>query len=119
MTQATLTPQATALVDEFKLQVAGLSEADCYKSAFAVFALHRGYSKAKIARYLGLTRARVGQKVQKCEEYARRGQMPVLASLLESTQYGNGTDHSDDPIAYTKDDWLNPEFAVGMVNRVA
>lgn len=119
VTPPALNEDAACLVQEFQAQVPGLTEADAYRSAFAVFALRLGWSKAKIGRYLGISRARVGQRIDRCQEYARGdAPMPVLRRLLlDVEEAAAGPD--DVPVSFAQDDWKDLAFARSMLNQVA
>jgi hypothetical protein len=114
----TLNKQALALVQEFQRHVSSLSEADAYKLTFMIFALCRGWRKAKISRYLGISRARVGQKIAKCQQYAESGNMPVLERLL--AQVPEKKDNNSDVLAqFHPAQWEDPSFAQSMLDLVA
>ena len=76
------TKQVNKLLNE--LEGSGLSAVDAHRSAFAALAFSRGWSKAKIGRFLGISRARVGQKIDKLWLYANS--CPTLEELLEQDQ---------------------------------
>ena len=61
--------ESIPLVREFE-EVVGLESVDAYRSAFTALAVAKGWTKARVGRYLGISRARVGQKVEKLEHYA-------------------------------------------------
>jgi hypothetical protein len=113
-----LSADAKALVDEFK-QMPGLTEADTHKSAFVILALRRGWTKAKIGRYLGISRARVGQKVAKCEQHAANCDLPVLQRMLSEIHPNAGDSANMPPVAFTRAQWDDQEFAYQMLNLVA
>jgi len=69
------------LVKEFETQV-GLTSTDSRRSAFIALAYNRGWPSARIGRYLGVSRARVGQRVEKQRRYVETYKMPLLTSLL-------------------------------------
>lgn len=110
--------ETDTLVNEFRQHV-GLTTIDAYRSAFCALAVNRGWSSARIGRYLGISRARVGQRIEKLRQYAEnRNDMPQLAHLLDTAKTppsGAG----DLPVAFEQADWTDSEFADGMLAHVA
>lgn len=115
--EAVLHSEARQLVEEFQGNLA-LDERDALRSAFIVFAYRRGYSKAKIGRFQGISRARVEQKVSKYLQYAQTGALwPVLGDAMPSTPpEPNG--HREVSVSFKADDWKDLNWAIEMVNRV-
>ncbi len=97
-----------------ELEGHGLGAVDAHRSAFAALAYSRGWSKAKIGRFLGISRARVGQKIDKLWLYANA--CPTLNGLLEEdpAKYRD----ADFAVGFTADDWQDIEFARALVDRI-
>ncbi len=119
MSVATLNPRAKQLVDEFQT-VLGLESYDARRAAFVVFAFfNRGWSKAQIGRFQGISRARIEQKVARYQRYADDSN-PALVVLAEIVQASNGNhDSVDSKIEFTAEQWRDDSFAVGLLNRVS
>jgi hypothetical protein len=93
-----------------------LSETDSRRAAFVCLAITNGWTKAKIGRYLGISRSRVGQKVTKYEQYAGMpDRFPVLAEVMSDSKPPN--EHGG-IVAYTRQDWLDDDFAVQILNTL-
>lgn len=97
-----------------ELEGHGLSAVDAHRSAFAALAFSRGWSKAKIGRFLGISRARVGQKIDKLWLYANS--CPTLEAMLEQepAEYAD----ADFAVGFEANDWQDIEFARALVDRV-
>jgi hypothetical protein len=94
-----------------------LSEADAARASFCVIALSRDWPKAKIGRYLGISRSRVGQKVEKYEQYAEDDRFPVLQSYM--SQIGQSKQTESAALAgYSRKDWEDPKFAGKMLEKL-
>lgn len=107
----------TALIGEFRDHV-GLTETDAYRSAFCALAVNRGWSSARVGRYLGISRARVGQRVEKLRQYTEsRDDMPVLTTLM--AQPTAPTLGPDLPVAFEPSAWADREFALGILHQLA
>lgn len=104
------------LIAEFT-QTIGLEATDAHRSAFVAFAVSKGWSKARIGRYLGISRARVGQKVDKLEHYAHSCPVPTLKALMQASPARSTTDERI--VQYEPDDWTDLEFARALIDRVA
>ena len=110
---------AARLVSELQGNLA-LSDVDARRAAFVPLALKAGWSKARIARYLGVSRARIGQKVRKYEEYARRSEAntyPTLQQVLSDLP--DAVDEETVPVKFKPADWNDEQFAIELLNRVA
>lgn len=106
-------PQTKRLVDEFEEKL-DLNSVDARRAAFVVLTLAKGWRKAKIARYLGVSRARVGQRAVRYEQCAETGQFPVIAEVLadsrpteKGTKIGASLNESQWKILSFADDLLN------------
>jgi hypothetical protein len=110
------------LVREFQ-EVLGLEPVDAHRSAFTALAFfNRRWTKAKIGRYLGISRARVEQKVNKYVDHAKGDKMPVLARVVGEQTNGHLPKREknlrDALVEYTPDDWQDLTFAGEMLKRV-
>lgn len=113
-----LNEKADRLVQEFRGNL-GLDEHDALRAAFVVFAYCRGYSKARIGRFQGISRARIEQKVSKYRQYAADAESwPVLAEVMPATPVPSTNGHREVAVEFNLEDWSNADFAVEMVNRV-
>lgn len=108
--------QAEKLVTEFR-DVIGLEAVDASRSAFTALAVSKGWTKARIGRYLGISRARVGQKVDKLEHYALTQRVPVLTATLKAAP-SKATAAGSQGVAFTASDWQDDQFATGMLQLV-
>lgn len=110
-------PKAKRLVKELTDQL-DLAPVDARRAAFAVLAVHEGWPKARIGRWLGISRARVGQRVAKYEKYAAsRDDMPQLKAALASAK--PVTRDTQRSVGFSQADWQDERFAVEMLNAVA
>lgn len=110
---------ADQLVAELVGQI-GLEPVDAYRSAFTALACSQGWTKARVGRWLGISRARVGQKVDKLLHYATtRDDVPVLTNTMKAAHGAEikRTD-MDDLVAYHADDWRDLEFARRLIDNV-
>lgn len=97
-----------------ELEAHGLGAVDAHRSAFAALAYSRGWSKAKIGRFLGISRARVGQKIDKLWLYANS--CPTLDAMLQEPPASYSD--ADFSVGFEADDWQDIEFARALVDRV-
>ena len=108
---------ASAQVEQLmgELSVVGLTEAHARRLAFCALAHRRGWTPAQIARWLGISRQRAGQKVDQLREYAESRPMPCLRRLLHpapSCPVLLG-------VGFTSAHWDDPEFAYGVLELLA
>ena len=99
----------------------GLSPVDARRAAFVVLATtQKGWRKAKIARFLGVTRARVGQRVARLERYATEDtRYPVLEQMFSDAVELEKIGAADTTVAFKPDDWEDLRFADDLLKRVA
>lgn len=111
--------KADRLIAEFTDKIA-LDAVDAHRGAFTALAVDKGWTKARIGRYLGISRARVGQKVDKLEHYATLQGVPALKALMRhaATVKAERRD-SDDLVRYDVGDWQNLDFARSLIDLVA
>ena len=90
---------------------------DAHRAAFAVLAVHKGWPKARIGRWLGISRARVGQRVAKYEKYAEDStEFPQLAKALkEAAPVTRDTQRS---VGFSQDDWRDLTFSAKLLNSL-
>lgn len=112
-----LEPKAAKLVQELRGPL-GLNEVDALRAAFTVLAVRQGWSKARIGRYLGISRARVHQRVGKYESYAAASGFPVLKKTLNGKTPKPDHNGPDLAVSFHRSDWEDEDFAAGMLNRV-
>lgn len=113
-----LKPKAKRLVEEFETKLS-LSEVNSRRAAFVVLAVAGGWRNARIARYLDVSRARIGQRVTKYEAYAESGDWPAVKKVLDDTippgpENGNGRH-----VTFSKKEWESLDFANDLLNRLA
>jgi hypothetical protein len=115
---------------------AGLSEVDAITGAFTAIAYGRGWTQARIARCLGVSRARVAQRVEIMRGYIdgyyievaeevggskvhfiEPRTMPVLRTALESRPEKVALT-PDMPICFTPEDWKNRKFTTGLIDQL-
>jgi hypothetical protein len=102
------------LITELQAQ-ANLSEVDAYRAAFAALALADGWSKARIGRYLGISRARVGQKIDKLFDYTIHVEVPQLKAVLARASEAKAQqDAAARMVEFEPEDWRDLEWARQM-----
>jgi hypothetical protein len=102
------------LITELQAQ-ANLSEVDAYRAAFAALALADGWSKARIGRYLGISRARVGQKIDKLFDYTLHVEVPQLKAVLACASEAKAQqDAAARMVEFKPEDWRDLEWARQM-----
>jgi hypothetical protein len=109
-----------SLLGEFT-DVIGLEPVDAARSAFTALAVARGWTKARVGRYLGISRARVGQKVDKLEHYAftHGDKTPVLTGLMDqATRRAPARAAMDGLVEFTIEDWSDDAFRDTLLNQV-
>lgn len=109
-----LKPAAQRLVGELQTKL-NLSDVDSRRAAFVVLSIAKGWKKARIARYLDVSRARVGQRVEKYQEYQQTGDWPELSkyNLDEKSDEGNSFN-----VSFSRKDWEDTDFADDLLNRL-
>lgn len=107
------------LVAEFK--AVGLTDTDARRSAYCTLALHRGWNTARIGRFLGISRARVGQRIERLHHYTEtRKDMMRLNLLLSTSAPREELTHTQDlPVGFLADQWEDADFAWGMLYQIA
>lgn len=125
---------ADALVSELRFYC-GLDDFDARRAAFCALAYNRGWSGARIARYLGVSRARADERIEVMYQYAglpprtpggqkKRGKtslrynfnVPELRKVLESAQ---PSQHGELSVSFEIEDWRDEEFSTGMLEMLA
>ena len=97
----------------------GLSPVDARRAAFTILAVARGWPKARVGRYLGVSRARVHQRVGKYQVYAESGYPNIKKCLAGDKRRRRTETQSDAAIEFRPEDWESEEFARAMLARVA
>lgn len=122
----TRTPKQTdVLVKEFQT-VIRLTELDAQRATFTAMALLQNWSKSKIANYLGISRARATQKVDKLINYVEpsrfRDRMPALTVLMDQVEEEYLSPYARpeeaDIVRYAVEDWDDPKFVKAMLKLV-
>lgn len=110
---------ADTLIAELTEKV-GLEPVDAHRSAFTALACSAGWTKARVGRYLGISRARVGQKVDKLLHYATtRSDTPVLtATMRQAVRTPPVRTEYDELIEFDQADWEDLDFARGLIVRI-
>lgn len=105
-----------ALVKE--LIAIGQVPTDAYRNAFVALAVAKGWTKARVAAWLGISRARVGQKYDKLAYYAtHRSDCPVLTAVIEKaekTEAKNG----GSLVGFQATDWDDLDTASGLLKAM-
>lgn len=110
---------ADVLIRELTERV-GLEPVDAHRSAFTALACSEGWTKARVGRWLGISRARVGQKFDKLLHYATtRDDTPVLTETMRkavrtkaiASPYDHVVNHADT-------EWDDIAFARAMIEHV-
>lgn len=114
-----LPTQTQALIHEFEAVLP--SDRDVKRATFTILALCRGWQQARIARYLGISRARVGQKIDQYNDYGdqRKAKMPVLVENLRQTEKQRRSMPEQPLIQFTLADWNDQEFVQSMLLLVS
>lgn len=114
-----LNKDARKLKDELQERLQ-LSDSDALRATFVVLAYEKGWSQARIGRYLGVTRHRIHQRIARYEAYSgAKITFPVLASHINGRKRPAQVPRGEPGVAAKPEDWDNVEFAVEMINRVA
>lgn len=117
---ADLKPKARRLVAELQTKL-GLSDVDSRRAAFVVLAVAAGWRKARIGRYLDVSRARVGQRVSRYEQYAESGDWPEIGKVLANVKplQPEKMARNGGHVVFSRKDWESLEFANDLLNRLA
>lgn len=108
---------ARKLVKEFEGQL-HLEPIEAYRATFIVLAVERGWQHARIARYLGVTRHRIGQRVQRYREYAMSDRFPQLSKLFGDAAPKPNPEQGV-KICFQAEDWSDLTLARELINRVS
>lgn len=110
---------AEALIQELTDRV-GLDAVDAHRSAFTAIACSKGWTKARVGRWLGISRARVGQKFDKLLHYATtRDDTPVLTTTMrKATRTIPRQTELDVVVEHHANDWLDEDFARLMLDHL-
>lgn len=96
-----------------------LGSVDARRAAFAALAFATGWKKARIGRYLNISRARVGQRIKKYQQYAESGNWPVLAEVIANPKEPDvGIEASALQITLDAEVWENQIIADTLLNRL-
>ena len=79
--------------------------------------MKKGWAKARIGRYLGVSRSRVGQRVEKYQAYAATGKYPQIEKALSKAS-GNSQVDPGSIVSFSREDWEDREFVVQLLNQV-
>lgn len=109
-------PEARKLLKEFE-EGLKLDPVEAHRSTFVVLTLAKGWRHARIARYLGVTRHRIGQRAERYGQYASSGDFPQLTKLL-SADHPDPDAKSEINVSFKADDWADLTFARGLIDRV-
>lgn len=94
----------------------GLGRADAARMLFVALAKGQGWTNARISRYLGVSRARVGQKVARNAIYIEQHKLPKLKKALQH-QVVEATEEKA-AVTFPAESWADRDFAVGVVKLV-
>lgn len=105
----------TELTDKVKLD-----PVDAHRAAFAALAASKGWTKARIGRYLGISRERVGQKLDKLAHYAAtRRDLPTLkAAMRKAAATPAQRRASDDLVAFEVSYWEDLDQARRLIDTL-
>lgn len=109
-------PEARKLLKEFEESLR-LDPVEAHRSVFVVLTLAKGWRHARIGRYLGVTRHRIGQRAEKYTEYAASGDFPQLAKMLPAAP-PEPDSKSEINVCFKPGDWADLTFARGLIDRV-
>lgn len=103
-----------------ELQQIGLEPVDAHRSAFTALACSTGWTKARVGRWLGISRARVGQKVDKLLYYATtREDVPTLTRVMtQAVNTRAARTDRDDIVEYGPTEWADLDLARALIDRI-
>jgi hypothetical protein len=116
-------PEAQNLVEDLR-ETLDLDEIDAKRAVFTILAYGRaGWPKAKIARHLGISNVRVGQRIAKYQRYAEDGIInePTLMNGSRpqapiDVRFSNRRPDASE--YYTLRDWEDEGVAWKLINMV-
>lgn len=98
-----------------ELAGSGLDQVSAVRAAFLLRASAAGWTDARIARQLGITRMRVAQR----KASLRRIDAPLVRSAVaEMDARGASTRPNDHVLAFDASAWKDIEFGMGMIETV-
>lgn len=109
-------PEARKLLKEFEERL-NLEPVEAHRATFVVLALNRGWRHARIARYLGVTRHRIGQRASRYEQYASSGGFPQLTKMLDGEK-SEPSRNSEIHVSFKSSDWSDLMLARELIDRV-
>lgn len=104
-----------------ELASCGLGPVDAHRGAFTALACSSGWTKARVGRYLGISRARVGQKVDKLLHYATDAgyNVPTLTDTMrKAVRRKPERGDYDEVVQFTQSDWDDLTFARSLIDRI-
>jgi hypothetical protein len=107
-----------ALIEELEKYLE-LPPAEARRTAFLILAHHRGWPKAQIARYMGISRARVGQRIDRLRAHTDKDRLGPIASDLLRGQPVAATGITTPFLGFEADRWEDRAFADRMLEMVA
>ena len=83
-----------------------------------MLARERNWSDARIGAFLGITRARVGQKMRQYERYANRvpHKMPTVAEIMRQDRPKPPRESA--LVAFKQEDWEREDFALEVLRML-
>ena len=108
----TLPAQTRKLLEELSALIP--EGADVYRAAFTILAYNKGWSNARIGQFLGITRHRVGQKIEQYEGYADKlsHRMPTVAKLMNGGRPECKGQPQRAVVTFKRDDWKREQFSI-------
>ena len=85
----------------------GQTPVDAHRNAFVALACAQTWTKARIGKWLGISRARVGQKYDKLAYYAtHRSDVPCLTDTIAYAESHRAVmTNQDNTVAFDASDW--------------
>ena len=111
--------QIEGLVDEFRATGFGRTEADARRAAFTALTWAAGWSTARMGRFLGVSRARIGQRVEKLKVWAQDPDMPTLRRVMAKERKVEPAWLADMPVAFPADNWQDDSFSGGILSLLS
>jgi hypothetical protein len=113
----------TTLADDLVAELTGpvgLGAVDAHRSAFIALSCAQGWTKARIGRYLGVSRARVGQRFDKLLHYATTlDTVPRLTEQMQrAVRVTPRRGEYDDLVEFKVEDWQDLDFARDLLARL-
>lgn len=96
----------------------GLAEHDAWRAAFILKAASHGWTNARIARQLGISRERVGQRRARLRKLADSCDNDLLLRVVDAADAATAQARVTDHVAFNVAAWQDLNYASRMVETV-